>query len=129
LHFVPVFLTDFYWSQYPNTRSCPHLNFCKVINYWLSPQIVPRHCTSAHLTNYCMVTQYQPLRTLVPRYAYKPESLYLDGKNRAMLHSFRPQKNCILISGSCLSASIRSATFTHFIAGPSDCLITYSVCS
>ena len=93
--------------MYHDTRSCSQSNFCTVIIFWLRWKFVSRHCTGAHLTNSCMVTQYQPLRTLVPRYAYTPDSLYLDGKNRAMLRSFRPQKNCTLISEFCHPASTR----------------------
>jgi len=43
---------------------------------------------------------------------------YPDGKKCAMLRSFWPHKPTSPIHGHCLPASIRSSTFTYFIAGP-----------
>jgi hypothetical protein len=47
-----------------------------------------------------------------------PAKLFHDGKNRAVPRLLRPQKNPNPNMGYYSPASIRSATFTHFIAGP-----------
>jgi hypothetical protein len=101
------FLDNLYKLLYPDTRSCPQSNFCTVIIFWLRLQFVPRHCTSSHFVSSCTMTHSQSFRTLVSRLAYTPESLYHDGKNRAMLRSFRPQKYCTPILVSYSPASIR----------------------
>jgi hypothetical protein len=64
------------------------------------------------------VTANQLLIKLVPRHSYTSDNLYLDGKNRAVLRLLRPQRNPTLNTGFYSPASMRSATFTHFIAGP-----------
>jgi hypothetical protein len=45
-------------------------------------------------------------------------AVYLDGKNRAVLHSLRPHGHSTQKPGHCPPAFIRSPTFSHFIAGP-----------
>ena len=66
----------------------------------------------------CKVTQYQSLSSFVPRHSYRPESLYHDAKNRAMLRSFRLVAGTLPRFRDTAPAFIRSATQTPFIAGP-----------
>jgi len=64
------------------------------------------------------VTANQYLSKFVPRSSYPPDNLYPDGKNHAMLRLLRPQRNPTPKRGHYSPAFMRSATFTHFIAGP-----------
>jgi hypothetical protein len=80
------------------------------------------------LSKFSKVITNQLISKLVPRNTYKPVSLYPDGKNCApvslrssghsMLRLLRPQRNPTPKRGYYSTASTRSATFTHFIAGP-----------
>ncbi|MBE0673944.1 MAG: hypothetical protein IH591_04725 [Bacteroidales bacterium] len=64
------------------------------------------------------MTANQPISKFVQRNSYMPESLYPDGKNHAMLRSFRPQRDTTPNRGFYSPAFNRSAKFKHFIAGP-----------
>jgi hypothetical protein len=49
--------------------------------------------------------------------------LQLDGKNRAMLRSLRPPKNCLAMRGQSLPAGMRRVTLSCFIAAPLGAII------
>ncbi len=51
---------------------------------------------------------------LVPRHSYTSDSLYLDGKNRAVLRSFRPQTGPAPKRDTTQRPPLDSATFTIF---------------
>ncbi len=70
------------------------------------------------LKNYNKVITNQHIISIVPRHSYKPDSLYHDGKNCAVLRSLRPQKPITPIQVCTLRPPFDYATFTHFIAGP-----------
>lgn len=75
----------------------------------------PRTCSQL---KFCNVTANQYLSKFVPRSSYPPDNLYPDGKNHAMLRSLRLQGDPTLNRLFYSAAFTRSATFTHFIAGP-----------
>jgi hypothetical protein len=62
--------------------------------------------------------------SLVPRHSFKPESLYLDLQKLRRASLITASETFCPDSGLYCPASIRSATFTYFIAGPLGCIIS-----
>ena len=55
---------------------------------------------------------------LVPRHSYTSDSLYLDGKNRAVLRSFRPQTGPAPKRDTTQRPPLPQQRLLFFIAGP-----------
>ena len=55
---------------------------------------------------------------LVPRHSYTSDSLYLDGKNRAVLRSFRPQTGPAPKRDTTQRPPLTPQRLLFFIAGP-----------
>ncbi len=118
LQTVPAFGTVFYWLLYPDTRVTPNYNPGKVTFPTFEPACIATLCASAHLYSSCNVTDFYSSSNIVPRHSRKPEKLYHDGKNRAMLHSTMASESISFYAGFHSPASARSAPQTPFIAGP-----------
>jgi hypothetical protein len=81
------------------------LTFCHLDSLVKRDKPGPRTC---FLLIFYIVTANQHVRKLVPRNIYKPDSLYLDGKNCAVLRLLRPQTGPAPKRGYYSTASIRT---------------------
>ena len=75
-------------------------------------------CSSAFESHSSTMTFYRSPESLYRDAASTQVSLYLDGKNCAMLRFLRPQKNSDERDKSCRRPPVDSAPKTPFIAGP-----------